>query len=130
MGIEPTTLGTTTRCSNQLSYTHQNTIYKWSGRKDSNLRPPGPKPGALTRLRYAPNNKLVISRMEFYTNFTFLSRLIPCFKDLFLIIHLQQRLEVIHTLNDVSFFHNHLSSCYCFFGSIFVLLSSLHQALH
>lgn len=26
-----------------------------SGRKDSNLRPPGPKPGALTRLSYAPS---------------------------------------------------------------------------
>ncbi len=25
-----------------------------SGREDSNLRPPGPKPGALTGLRYAP----------------------------------------------------------------------------
>ena len=27
----------------------------WSGRKDLNLRPPGPEPGALARLRYAPN---------------------------------------------------------------------------
>ena len=26
----------------------------WSGRQDSNLRPPGPKPGALARLCYAP----------------------------------------------------------------------------
>ena len=26
-----------------------------SGRQDSNLRPPGPKPGAMTGLRYAPN---------------------------------------------------------------------------
>ena len=25
-----------------------------SGRQDSNLRPPGPKPGTLTGLRYAP----------------------------------------------------------------------------
>ncbi len=30
-------------------------IYGESGREDSNLRPPGPKPGALTRLSYAPN---------------------------------------------------------------------------
>ncbi len=29
---------------------------KWSGRKDSNLRPPAPKAGALTRLRYAPTS--------------------------------------------------------------------------
>jgi hypothetical protein len=27
---------------------------KMSGRQDSNLRPPGPKPGAMTGLRYAP----------------------------------------------------------------------------
>ena len=26
----------------------------WSGRADSNCRPPAPKAGALTRLRYAP----------------------------------------------------------------------------
>jgi hypothetical protein len=29
-----------------------------SGHQDSNLGPPGPKPGALTGLRYAPNNFL------------------------------------------------------------------------
>src|SRR5579859_1041499 len=28
---------------------------KWSGRMDLNHRPPGPEPGALARLRYAPN---------------------------------------------------------------------------
>jgi hypothetical protein len=27
----------------------------WSGREDSNLRPPGPEPGALARLSHAPN---------------------------------------------------------------------------
>src|ERR1700733_7443475 len=31
---------------------------KWSGRKDLNLRPPGPEPGALARLRYAPTPTL------------------------------------------------------------------------
>ena len=30
--------------------------YFQSGRQDSNLRPPGPKPGAMTGLRYAPRN--------------------------------------------------------------------------
>src|ERR1700675_3004185 len=30
------------------------TEIRWSGRKDLNLRPPGPEPGALARLRYAP----------------------------------------------------------------------------
>ncbi len=41
---------------------------KWSGRKDSNLRPPGPKPGTLTILSYAPtlfNNK--IDEAKLYT---------------------------------------------------------------
>ena len=33
-------------------------IEKWSGRKDLNLRPPGPEPGALARLRYAPTDAL------------------------------------------------------------------------
>jgi hypothetical protein len=28
---------------------------KWSGRRDSNSRPPAPKAGALARLRYVPN---------------------------------------------------------------------------
>jgi hypothetical protein len=31
--------------------------WEWSGRKDLNLRPPGPEPGALARLRYAPTIK-------------------------------------------------------------------------
>ena len=30
-----------------------------SGWQDSNLRPPGPKPGAITGLRYIPNLKSV-----------------------------------------------------------------------
>ena len=29
-------------------------IKKWSGRPDSNWRPPGPKPGTLTKLSHAP----------------------------------------------------------------------------
>ena len=31
---------------------------KWSGRADLNGRPPAPKAGALTRLRYAPFSEL------------------------------------------------------------------------
>ena len=31
---------------------------KWSGRMDLNHRPPGPEPGALARLRYAPTELL------------------------------------------------------------------------
>jgi hypothetical protein len=30
---------------------------KWSGRVDLNHRPPGPEPGALARLRYAPTTR-------------------------------------------------------------------------
>jgi hypothetical protein len=33
---------------------------EWSGRKDLNLRPPGPEPGALARLRYAPTATRVL----------------------------------------------------------------------
>lgn len=48
------------RCSIQLSYAPLVLTKKFpkelkkSGRQDSNLRPPGPKPGAMTGLRYAP----------------------------------------------------------------------------
>jgi hypothetical protein len=31
---------------------------EWSGRMDLNHRPPGPEPGALARLRYAPTDTL------------------------------------------------------------------------
>jgi hypothetical protein len=31
-------------------------LEEWSGRMDLNHRPPGPEPGALARLRYAPTN--------------------------------------------------------------------------
>ena len=37
----------------------------WSGRKDLNLRPPAPKAGALTRLRYAPKNKKMVELRGF-----------------------------------------------------------------
>ncbi len=35
---------------------------KWSGRPDSNRRPPAPKAGALARLRYAPSQSNFLSR--------------------------------------------------------------------
>ena len=37
------------------------TDYQWflSGWQDSNLRPPGPKPGAMTGLRYTPKRYLL-----------------------------------------------------------------------
>src|SRR5581483_9976497 len=34
----------------------------WSGRVDSNHRPPGPEPGALARLSHAPNSSSLTSR--------------------------------------------------------------------
>jgi hypothetical protein len=34
----------------------QRLYFYLSGRQDSNLRPPGPKPGAITGLRYAPDS--------------------------------------------------------------------------
>src|SRR3954447_23655880 len=38
---------------------------KWSGRVDSNHRPPGPEPGALARLSHAPNSSSVARRTSF-----------------------------------------------------------------
>jgi hypothetical protein len=35
-----------------------------SGRQDSNLRPPGPKPGAMTGLRYAPNFSCRVAKVR------------------------------------------------------------------
>ena len=60
-GFEPETVCLEGRCSIQLSYAPlpckiKNPLREiLSGRQDSNLRPPGPKPGAMTGLRYAPN---------------------------------------------------------------------------
>ncbi len=35
-----------------------NKVKEWSGWRDSNPRPSGPKPDALARLRYTPNDML------------------------------------------------------------------------
>ena len=43
-------------------------IYLWSGRKDSNLRPPGPKPGALPGCA-TPRNKRVIVGLNVKNNY-------------------------------------------------------------
>ncbi len=51
LGFEPRTACLEGRCSIQLSYA---TIYNLSGWQDSNLRPPRPKRGAITGLRYTP----------------------------------------------------------------------------
>ena len=37
---------------------------KWSGWRDSNSRPPAPKAGALTRLRYIPNNTFLYDSLQ------------------------------------------------------------------
>ena len=54
-GFEPSTACLEGRCSIQLSYASVPNYL--SGWQDSNLRPPGPKPGAMTGLRYTPKNK-------------------------------------------------------------------------
>ncbi len=50
IGFEPMTVCLEGRCSIQLSY-----ATLMSGWQDSNLRPPAPKAGAMTGLRYTPN---------------------------------------------------------------------------
>ena len=58
-GLEPLTYSLEGCCSIQLSYGRipffsKLNLVVLSGRQDSNLRPPAPKAGALTGLRYAP----------------------------------------------------------------------------
>ena len=55
-GFEPSTACLEGRCSIQLSYA--SILHKKSGWQDSNLRPPAPKAGAITELRYTPNKTL------------------------------------------------------------------------
>src|SRR5690606_9670772 len=59
-GFEPETVCLEGRCSIQLSYATNNNkkteqcVRFLSGWQDSNLRPPAPKAGAITGLRYTP----------------------------------------------------------------------------
>ena len=61
IGFEPMTYCLEGSCSIQLSYRTksikpQKGLYQFvSGWQDSNLRPPAPKAGAITGLRYTPN---------------------------------------------------------------------------
>ncbi len=56
-GFEPSTACLEGRCSIQLSYASIccNCSSNLSGWQDSNLRPPAPKAGAITELRYTPS---------------------------------------------------------------------------
>ena len=59
-GFEPSTAYLEGRCSIQLSYATLilKLIKVLSGWQDSNLRPPAPKAGAITGLRYTPSSKI------------------------------------------------------------------------
>ena len=51
-------------------FDHQ--IKRWSGRQDSNLRPPSPGTRRATKLRYVPNNQLLeYNRNLFFCQFFF-----------------------------------------------------------
>ena len=54
-GFEPSTACLEGRCSIQLSYASNIVVSGW---QDSNLRPPAPKAGAITGLRYTPKSKI------------------------------------------------------------------------
>ena len=57
-GFEPSTASLEGRCSIQLSYAPYKLKYLLSGWQDSNLRPPRPKRGAMTGLRYTPSKRI------------------------------------------------------------------------
>ena len=79
-GFEPSTACLEGRCSIQLSYATFLDFFV-SGWQDSNLRPPGPKPGAITGLRYTPkadaNIKLFLASAKLFQNMCFLEFGIP-----------------------------------------------------
>src|SRR5205823_639837 len=49
----------------------------WSGRRDSNPRPPDPQSGALARLRYVPMGTILLRRTEVLHDSTQAERLRP-----------------------------------------------------
>ena len=66
-GFEPSTYSLEVNCSIQLSYGTCPSFFnkktkKKSGWQDSNLRPPAPKAGAITGLRYTPKEKKAESK--------------------------------------------------------------------
>ena len=61
-GIEPPTHSLEGCCSIQLSYGQRSREKIWSGRKDSNLRPSGPKPDALPGCATPRHARIVTGR--------------------------------------------------------------------
>ncbi len=67
MGLEPTTTGTTIRCSAIELHPPQK---NWSGCRDSNSGPLEPHSSALAWLRYTPKGMLCKNLHFFQSSFT------------------------------------------------------------
>ena len=102
MGIEPTYPAWKAGVL-PLNYTRK--IYYKSGWQDSNLRPPGPKPGALAKLSHTPLSLFASLKDKYkYIQFTHFCQAILLFFSLILLFFLI--FSIFHTL--CTFIHRYL----------------------
>ena len=59
-----------TRITKKINKKSRTSLFSfWSGWQDSNLRPPAPKAGAITELRYTPKSSANVQLFFTYTNY-------------------------------------------------------------